>query len=826
MDDLFNASPNLGDSPDGTQLPQPASTGETELERGLRALHQREYETAIAYLEAALPTTPDLNQRLKAQVSLVKAYAAVGQRDRALSLCQELQSSPNPKVAQWATQTLPGLQPSASATGNPSVSDPGADATGFVPLSPLPSGTGDQTGFTPLNPASATQRRERIQLTSSTSPSLPTQPSPPITPVTNPSPTDSAATQPEPAAREFTAPAQSTPRTTPHSEPQAPLQSDSQVPTETSRVAQAPVWRQAGRAQRWGKLGAIDRSKLWGVAALTAIAPITAIWAILWLGRLVVNQLLLWFTWPLDLRQFLLYGNIPLLAIALLVVIGFATAPLGLGWVLRSTYGAKPLSQDLLTRYSPEAPRLLKRICGQHRYPIPQLKILYIQAPVIFTCGNLRRNAQIVVSQGLLEQLEDDEIATVIAAQLGHLQLWDFAILSGLIWMAQVPYLIYWNVAAWSDRQSNPVFRSLGVGVSAMGYGLFWLMHNCGLWLSRARLYYSDRIACELTGNPNGLSRALLKISLGLSKELQRQGHTPPLLESFDLLMPQGYRSALTLGSVCFYTPLEPLLQRDIALPYRKWLAIGMAHPPTGDRLRLLSLYARHWKLESELELATPPRSMPRPRTDGWLRQIAPFIGGPVGGAIALLLWLIGAVAAQLRWWNLSWMQGDNALFWGFILVGASVGILLRINPFFPDIRRSQLPHDAPLPELLNPSLSLPIHSQPVQLQGKLLGRKGIGNTLAVDLYLQHATGLIRLHHTSPLGAVGTLVPESPRPLDWINRPVVVTGWLRQGIVPWVDIETLRLQQGKTAIRSGHPLWATFLAFATAFLGAFLIFRG
>jgi hypothetical protein len=158
------------------------------------------------------------------------------------------------------------------------------------------------------------------------------------------------------------------------------------------------------------------------------------------------------------------------------------------------------------------------------------------------------------------------------------------------------------------------------------------------------------------------------------------------------------------------------------------------------------------------------------------------------------------------------------------MLIGFSIGTLLRINAFFPDIRSTNLQENPALTTLLSDPARLPADSQPVRLRGKLLGRSGIRNWLVQDLLLQTDDGLIKLHYLSQLGAAGNLLLHPHRPDTLVQRSVTVTGWFRRGATPWIDVDTLQPQRG-TTFRSGHPLWSTLLAIAAALLGIFCILQ-
>jgi hypothetical protein len=391
------------------------------------------------------------------------------------------------------------------------------------------------------------------------------------------------------------------------------------------------------------------------------------------------------------------------------------------------------------------------------------------------------------------------------------------------ILIAQIPYTVYWVVAQWGEQWEGPILRGTTGAIASVAYGIYWLLRWPLVWLSRIRIYFSDRFCTDITGNPNGLTRALLKIAIGIAKDIEQQGKTTWLLEGFDLLMPLGYRQAITLGSVAPYTAFEPVLAWDILNPARRWLALNNSHPLMGDRLQLLSRYARHWNLEPELNFTK--QSPPDPQNSKLRLQGAPYFGIGIGLILGLLLWLTGQIGELLRIRLLSWLLDDYGWFLlGFVLAGFSIGTLIRINPFFPDITASTRPDELTLPDLLDNPTTLPIDSQPIRLQGKLLGRPGISNWLGQDLILQSGVGLVKLHHLSWLGPIGNLLPQGTRPSNLVNQPITVSGWFRRGATPWIDIETLSTPS-KTS-QSGHPVWSTLLATVAAVCSAYIIVRG
>lgn len=788
-----------------------ASSVQASLHKGLAALKQKDYAAAIVHLEACQASADDA-VRLKAQMGLVKAYARTHQTEAATALCQPLQDHANPQVQAWAKQTLLEL-------GQPSVAEPPSKSPELLEAFEQP-GTPDLTGFTPL------ANREESTTTDTTG----------FVPLPSPTPARQPARQQGQASNKTATPKPREDRediadssvaaaeiagTAEVASERAVKQRSQASPSRGSASLSPPVWRNAGRVSKWVGLGKVDASGLW---ALQVGSLALLVWLIKTLLQVLCsswNEFSIRLNWVTGLRRFILPTDWTIPIVIVLVVLVLAS-PWLLDWLLKHTYKLQPLSLTQLESSSPEASRLLKRVSGQQRQPPPKLGLLPVAAPLIFAYGYLPLNTRIIVSQGLLKQLEADEIAALFAAELAHQRYWDLGVMSAIVLVIQLPYRVYWQVAEWGNRQHDRVLMTIAAAVSSLSYGLFWLLRLSGLWLSRVRLYYSDRLAAEITGNPNGLARALLKVAIGTSQSIQQQKHTSALLESFEMLAPVGYRNALTLGSL--YGGDAALLNWDRLNPHRRWLILNNTHPLLGERLDLLMQYARHWRLETELVWRRAVDA-PSPNRSRLLLQGAPFFGVPIGVAVGLFLWAVGGLAQQLRWYELAWLAGDRSVLLACGLLGFSIGMLLRINAFFPDIKRSNLQSDPVLADLLVDPDSMPVDSQPVCFTGTLLGRKGFQNWLYRDLMLQTATGTIRLHYTSSLGWIGDLFPKALRPPAIVDRAVTVTGWFRRGATPWIDVETIQIQHGRTA-RSYHPIWSTVLAGVAALLAVYIILRG
>ncbi|MEH2304945.1 M48 family metalloprotease [Nostoc sp.] len=752
------------------------SHAKPSLEAGLIALKQGNYQTAIAQLEPIASSQNNGTASLQAQVGLVMAYARTGEVPKAIAISQNLIESNNPQVQEWATRALEHLTKRKKRDQESKNVE-----TGFVAFN---NSTPDSPPVTPPENSTLEEKPEdQVIETKSDNP-------PPMVPL--------------PRLKATVA--------TPLPPPAAPLNGFMGSVTRTqAKLFGVIYWRQAQRAKAWQPL---RKPKLIPLRLLTAGTFIALFWVMreilkFAMGFINLTLVKLPYLEPLQL----LYSNpTKLLLIVLVILIG--VSPWLLDLLLANLYGQREFPKDVLNAHSREAVRVLQRCCQQRHWPLPKLRILPMAAPIILTYGSLPRNARIVVSQGLLEQLADDEIAIIYATQLGHIAHWDFSVMSLLLLVTLPIYKLYQQISELGDKISG-IWRWPMTIVASLVYGLWGLLTGTGLWLSRLRLYYSDRVASEITGNPNALIRALLKISIGIAADIQKEEQTSWQLESLNLLIPVGHQQSLSLGTIASNLSFESFLKWDTANPYRQWFTINNSHSLMGDRIERLCKIARHWHLDTELHFASEPSRVKR---QSFLLQIAPWLGIPLGFLFAALVWLTWQLAFVLKFLNLKWIYEDWSFITGCLLIGFSIGTVMRINSFFPDIKSATVQTDDYLPNLLADPCALPIDSVSVRLVGKLLGRQGTSNSLAQDLILQSSTGLVKLHHISWLG-------QSVNHQDLIGRQIIVTGWFRRGATPWIDVHTLETQSGKT-IHSPHPIWSTFLAVAAQALGAYVFLTG
>lgn len=162
------------------------------------------------------------------------------------------------------------------------------------------------------------------------------------------------------------------------------------------------------------------------------------------------------------------------LAIALPITLIFNIAAFFLSpWLMDLTqnwlYNTRWVSLAEIEDKSPETAKVIQKVCQQKKLQQPRLGIIDDQNPTAFTYGSFPNSARVVVSEGLFTYLDDDEVATVYAHELGHIVHWDFAVMTLASTLVQITYLIYTTAHRLGNRGGEKV-KDAASSVAAVAY--------------------------------------------------------------------------------------------------------------------------------------------------------------------------------------------------------------------------------------------------------------------------------------------------------------------------------------------------------------------
>lgn len=171
-------------------------------------------------------------------------------------------------------------------------------------------------------------------------------------------------------------------------------------------------------------------------------------------------------------------------------------------------YGA----QEVDERTAPEYYGIVRDLARNAGLPMPRVYVINNAQPNAFATGRNPENAAVAASTGLLNALNYDEVAGVMAHELAHVQNRDTltmtltATLAGAISMLG-NFAFFFG----GNRENNNPLGFIGVIVAMIVAPLAAMLVQMAI--SRTREYSADRRGAEICGKPMALASALAKIS-------------------------------------------------------------------------------------------------------------------------------------------------------------------------------------------------------------------------------------------------------------------------------------------------------------------------
>lgn len=432
----------------------------------------------------------------------------------------------------------------------------------------------------------------------------------------------------------------------------------------------------------------------------------------------------------------------------------------------------------------PHLRRFIESTCGEQDIEFPRMGIIRDGTPNAFTYGHTPRNARVVVTRGLLDILNEDEVEAVVAHELGHVKHWDmlFMTLAGMV--PVILYYIFRILMSGGRRGSGGRGRGQLMIVAIASYILYIISQYIVLYLSRVREYYADRFGGEVTGSPNTLSTALVKVAYGLAgKEPDREDRKSdgksadrdPALNSirafgvFDPTAAQGLVTSCLRGSTLDVENAVDAMQWDLWNPWALYYELNSTHPLPAKRIQALGRQAETYRQEPVLKF-----NLERPESY-WDEFFVDLL--------VMLAPLVGLLACGLAGYFAAGPAGAGAA-----LSGCGAGYLVqtlivyRAGEFLPMtvgalLRKIKVSNYRPVP---------------VTLEGEIIGRGIPGLIYSEDVVLRDDTGYIFLDYRQPLRII-ELFYGLFRTDRFIGRRARITGWYRRAPVPYIEVRNIRL---------------------------------
>lgn len=194
-------------------------------------------------------------------------------------------------------------------------------------------------------------------------------------------------------------------------------------------------------------------------------------------------------------------------------------------------------AQEVTAAEAPGLHGLVRELALRASLPMPRVYLIPEDAPNAFATGRNPQHAAVAVTEGLMRLLDRDELAGVLAHELGHVKNRDTLVMTVAATIAgavsMLANLAHWGMIFGGGRSSedgeegaHPAVGLLGVILAPIAAMLIQMA------ISRSREFVADEAGARVSGNPLALANALLKIE-AWSRQVPMTAGTPATAHLF-----------------------------------------------------------------------------------------------------------------------------------------------------------------------------------------------------------------------------------------------------------------------------------------------------
>ena len=168
-------------------------------------------------------------------------------------------------------------------------------------------------------------------------------------------------------------------------------------------------------------------------------------------------------------------------------------------------------AQEVDARSAPDLVNLVAELARNAQLPMPRVFIMHEDQPNAFATGRNPQNAAVAVTTGLMNHLNRDELAGVIAHELAHIKHHDTLLMTITATFAgAISMIAQFGMFFGGNRNNNGpgIIGSIALMILAPLAAMLVQMA-----ISRTREYAADDMGARICGQPMALASALAKIS-------------------------------------------------------------------------------------------------------------------------------------------------------------------------------------------------------------------------------------------------------------------------------------------------------------------------
>lgn len=200
--------------------------------------------------------------------------------------------------------------------------------------------------------------------------------------------------------------------------------------------------------------------------------------------------------------------------------------------IVLKMYGAQPVTNGRIFE-------ITRALAQRADIPMPRLYVIENPQPNAFATGRNPQNAAVAIHTGLVDIMEEREVAGVIAHELAHIKNRDTLIMTVTATIAGAISMLA-NFAMFfggtsqngEDRPANPLVGLLVMILAPIAAMLVQMA------ISRTREYSADRLGAEICGNPHDLAGALRKLEFHAARIDNRTAEDNPATAHMFIINP------------------------------------------------------------------------------------------------------------------------------------------------------------------------------------------------------------------------------------------------------------------------------------------------
>ena len=434
-------------------------------------------------------------------------------------------------------------------------------------------------------------------------------------------------------------------------------------------------------------------------------------------------------------------------------------------------------------KFDKEIPDYLKKFieeeCEKYNIKYPKIGIIDDGAPNAFTYGRTKKDARIIITRGIFELLEEEEVKAVVAHEMGHIYHLDMMVMT---FANLVPLVLYAIFEMFTRNNSGDSDNNKAAIVGYVAYVLYIICQYIILWLSRTREYYADEFSCSVTKNPHALCEALVKIGFGLSRGDSTVKHNVSKNNALGIFDTKASKSlAVSMmkddGKID-KNNIKNAMKWEKWNPWAKWFEFNSTHPLISKRIEAINKVCRDYQQEEYIVFDYQ-------KEEGYLGNffvelLINFL--PIIFAIPIVVFVYILIISS------------DKVYWKYI------GLFTLLTLIFSFIKLKRSHRDGYMESCVKDLLGIVnvshITSVPTIIKGKIIGRGNPGCIFNEDYVLQDETGIMFLDYNQPLNILNKIFAIF-KSRENFDKEVIVKGWYRRSPTPYIEIKEYTID-GKT----------------------------